>query len=88
MLGASVSGLVALLSKDFLKLVIIANLIAWPIAWWGMNQWLSNFAYRTEISIVIFVAAAALSVFVTLVTVGFESFKAAIVNPVRSLRRE
>jgi len=87
-LGASVSGIVAMLSKDFIKLVLIASGLAIPVAWWMMNSWLSDFAYRTKIYWWIFVIAGALALFVALFTVGLKALKAAITNPVKSLRTE
>jgi putative ABC transport system permease protein len=87
-LGASVSGIVALLSKDFLKLVIIAIVIASPIAWWAMNKWLQEFAYRTDISWWIFVIAGIGALLIALLTVSFQAIKVAITNPVKSLRTE
>jgi ABC-type antimicrobial peptide transport system permease subunit len=87
-LGASVSELVALLSKDFVQLVLIAFVIATPLAWLGMNKWLQNFAYRTNISWWIFVAAGLLMILVAFITLGFQTIKAAIANPVKSLRTE
>jgi putative ABC transport system permease protein len=87
-LGASVASVTALLSKDFLKLVGIAFLIAVPIAWYGMNEWLQNFEYKTNISYWIFVASGLLSAMVALFTVSFQSVKAALTNPVKSLRSE
>ncbi|KAA5542850.1 ABC transporter permease [Adhaeribacter rhizoryzae] len=87
-LGASVSAIVAMLSKDFLKLVLVANLIAWPLAWYGMHQWLQDFAYRTQISWWIFVVAGALAIIIALVTISFQAIKAAVSNPVKSLRNE
>jgi putative ABC transport system permease protein len=87
-LGATVTDVVRLLSKDFLKLVILAAVIACPIAWWGMHQWLQGFAYRTDIGWWIFVLSAALAVVITMLTVGFQAIKAAMVNPVISLRTE
>ena len=87
-LGASVSSIVSLLSNDFLKLVLIALLIASPIAWYTMNRWLQDFAYRIDISWWMFVLAGLLAVSVALLTVGFQSIKAAMMNPVKSLRSE
>ena len=87
-LGASASGVAALLSRDFLKLVIIAIVIAVPVAWWGMNKWLDNFAYRIHISGWIFLAAGAVAVLIALATVSFQAIRAAIANPVKSLRTE
>ncbi len=87
-LGASVTGIVAMLSKDFLKLVLLANIIAWPLAWYFMNDWLQNFAYRISINWWIFGTAALATLLIALVTVSFQAVRAAIANPVRSLRRE
>jgi putative ABC transport system permease protein len=87
-LGASVSGIVQLLSKDFLKLVGIAILIATPIAWWAMSKWLQAFAYRINISWWMFAAAGLIAIFIALFTVSFQAIKAAVSNPVKSLRTE
>ncbi len=87
-LGANVSVIVGMIIKDFLKLVVIASLFAFPIAWWGMNKWLQNFAYRVGISWWIFLIAALLAIVVTLATISFQAIKAAITNPVTSLRSE
>jgi len=87
-LGASISDIAALLSKDFLKLVIIAILIASPLAWYFMYQWLSSFSYRVQISWTVFAMAGATSVFIALITVSFQAIRAAIANPVKSLRSE
>ena len=87
-LGASVAGIVQLISKDFLKLVIIAVIIATPIAWWAMNKWLQGFEYRVNVSWWVFVLAGVLALLIALVTVSFQAIKAAIANPVKSLRSE
>jgi putative ABC transport system permease protein len=87
-LGASVAGIVELLSKDFLKLVIIAIVIATPVAWWAINKWLEGFAYRTNISWWVFVIAGILALLIALVTISFQAIKAALTNPVKSLRSE
>jgi len=87
-LGADVTGLVALLSKDFLKLVGIAIVIAGPAAWWVMNWWLQDFSYRTTISWWIFGAAALLSLLIALLTISSQAIRAATANPVKSLRTE
>ena len=87
-LGASVSNIVTLLSKDFIKLVIIAFIIASPIAWFIMNKWLQDFAYRTNISAWVFVAAAVLSLIIAFFTISIQSVKSALANPVKSLRTE
>ncbi len=87
-LGADVAGIVALLSKDFLKLVLIAAIIAFPVAWYSMHNWLKDFAYRVNIQWWVFVIAAIAALAIALITVSFQAIKAAIANPVRSLRTE
>jgi putative ABC transport system permease protein len=87
-MGASVGSIVGLLSMDFLKLVFVAFVIASPIAYYGMHQWLYKFAYRTDIHWWVFAAAALLSFAIAFVTVSFQSIKAALTNPVKSLRSE
>jgi putative ABC transport system permease protein len=87
-LGASVSNIVLLLSRDFVKLVVIAFVIASPVTWYVMNNWLQDFAYRTALSWWIFGAAGLLSVIIALTTISFQAIKAAIANPVNSLRTE
>jgi putative ABC transport system permease protein len=87
-LGASVQNVVAMLSKDFLLLQLIASVIAFPIAWYAMNKWLQDYAYRTNISWWIFALASGLTVIITLITISFQSVKAALANPVKSLRSE
>jgi putative ABC transport system permease protein len=87
-LGASVSEIVAMISKDFIRLVLIAFVIAFPVAWWAMNKWLQSFAYRIHISWWVFVLAGLLSVAIALLTVSFQAIKAALANPARSLRTE
>lgn len=87
-LGASVGNIVTLLSKDFLKLVFLAILLATPIAWWVMHEWLQGFAYQVNISWWIFVLAGMLAIVIALVTVSFQSIKAALMNPAKSLKTE
>ncbi|MBL0183371.1 MAG: ABC transporter permease [Chitinophagaceae bacterium] len=87
-LGASVSNVVAMLSKDFLFLVLIAAVVAFPLAWWAMNKWLQDFEYRISISAWVFVAAGSAALLIALLTVSFQAIKAAIANPVKSLRTE
>ena len=87
-LGASVAGITTLLSIDFLKLVIISFVIAAPIAWYAMNKWLQNYAYRVEIHWWIFAIAAILSVLIAVLTISYQAIKAAIANPSKSLRSE
>ncbi len=87
-LGASVTGITTLLSKDFLQLVALSCIVAFPLAWWAMNSWLQNYQYRIEISWWIFIVAGLLALFIALVTISFQAIKAAIANPVKSLRTE
>ena len=87
-LGASLTGVTALLSKDFLQLVFLAILIAFPIAWLLMNKWLEDFAYRITISWWMFVVAGTVTVLIAVITVSFQAIKAAVANPVKSLRTE
>ncbi len=87
-LGASVLNLTALLSKDFLRLVLIANGIAFPLAWWATNQWLQEFAYHVDVEWWVFVIAGFLALVIALLTVSHQAIKAALVNPVKSLRSE
>jgi putative ABC transport system permease protein len=87
-LGARVSSLIALLSSEFLLLVIIALLIASPIAWYAMNKWLQGFAYHTQMQWWVFILSGGLIVLIALATVGFQAIKAALVNPVKSLKTE
>lgn len=87
-LGASVGSIVTMLSKDFLRLVLIASVIAFPIAWWTMSQWLHDFAYRIHISWWIFIVAGLIALLIALLTISFKAIKAAVANPVKSLRTE
>ena len=87
-LGASVSGIVQLLSKDFLNLVMIAFIIATPISWWAMNKWLQGFAYRIPISWWMFAIAGIATMIIALLTVSSQAIRAAVMNPVKSLRTE
>lgn len=87
-LGASVSNILVLLSKDFVKLVVIASLIAFPVSWYVMHKWLQDFSYRISISWWLFIVAGAAALLVALLTVSFQAVKAAIANPVKSLRTE
>ena len=87
-LGASITSLFTLMSREFVFLVCIALLIASPIAWWLMNNWLQNYAYRTPISWWMFLLAGGLAIIIALITVSFQATKAAIANPIKSLRTE
>ncbi|MEP6514436.1 MAG: FtsX-like permease family protein, partial [Parafilimonas sp.] len=87
-LGASLPGIVKLLSKDFLKLVVISIIIAAPLAWYFMNKWLQDFAYRISIGWWVFIAAGLVAVMIAFVTIAFQAVKAGMANPVKSLRTE
>jgi putative ABC transport system permease protein len=87
-LGASVQNILMLLTKEFTRWILVANFIALPIAWWGMNKWLQNFAYRIDIGWWTFVLAGALALVIALLTVSYQSIRAALANPVESLRHE
>jgi putative ABC transport system permease protein len=87
-LGASVSTIVALLSKDFLKLVLIANILAWPLAWYAMHQWLQDFTYRIDLGWWIFALAGFMALLIALFTISFQAVKVAVANPVKNLRAE
>jgi putative ABC transport system permease protein len=87
-LGANTTTIVSLLSKDFLKLVLIAAVIAFPVAWYVMHNWLQDFAYRISIQWWVFIIAAVVAALIALITVGMQAIKAAMVNPVKSLRSE
>ena len=87
-LGASVTGIVQMVSKDFLKLVLIAAVVAFPLAWYFMNKWLQDFAYRISIGWWVFIVAGSLAIIIAFVTIGFQAMKAGVANPVKSLRTE
>ncbi|HSR17076.1 MAG TPA: FtsX-like permease family protein, partial [Ignavibacteriaceae bacterium] len=87
-LGASIANIFILTTKQFLILVALSNLIAWPLAYFFMNGWLQDFAYRVEIRFGTFILAALLTIMIALLTVGYQAIKAAVTNPVRSLRYE
>ena len=87
-LGASVQNITTLLSKDFLRLVFISFVIASPVAWWFMHNWLAAYSYRVNISLWVFIAAGSVSTAIAFITVSFQAIKAAIANPVKSLRTE
>jgi putative ABC transport system permease protein len=87
-LGAGVMNITSLLTKEFLLLVILANIIAYPVAWYLANAWLQSFANRTEVSPLIFVATFAIAISVTLITTSFQTIRAAMTDPVKSLRYE
>jgi putative ABC transport system permease protein len=87
-LGASVSGITAMLSKDFVKLVIISIIVASPVAWWAMTKWLQDFAYRISISWWMIAIAGLSAIVIALLTISFQSIKAALTSPVKTLRAE
>ena len=87
-LGASSSGLMMLLVRDFTKWVLLANIIAWPLAWFAMNKWLQNYAYKTEITALPFITAGLAALMIAIITVLFRTFKAANSNPVKALKYE
>jgi putative ABC transport system permease protein len=87
-LGASVTNLVGMLSKDFLKLVAISAVVAFPVAWWAMHKWLQDFAYRVQIGWWVFAVAGIIALLIAVFTVSFQAIKAALTNPVKNLRTE
>ena len=87
-LGASINQVLVLLSKEFLLLVCVAFIISIPVTWWAMHNWLNNFAYRINISWLTFLVGGLLAILVTIVTISFQSIRAALANPVKSLRSE
>ncbi|WP_188928280.1 ABC transporter permease [Puia dinghuensis] len=87
-LGASVPGIIALLAKDFVRLVLLGILIAVPVAWYAMHQWLTGFAYRTDLNWTVFVIAGLITIVIALATISFQAVKAAVANPVASLKTE
>ncbi len=87
-LGASAGSVVGLISKDFVRLVLVSIIVAWPVAWYAMNKWLQNFAYRIEIGWWVFVLAGGLALVIALLTVSTQAIRAALANPVESLRYE
>lgn len=87
-LGASVSSIVFLFSKEFSKWVLLANIIGWPVAYFAMMKWLANFAYRTSLNVWTFILAGALALFIAILTVSYHSLKAAVADPIKALRYE
>jgi putative ABC transport system permease protein len=87
-LGASVSGIILLLSKEFIKWVLVANIVAWPVAYWIMRRWLNEFAYRIDISIGVFILSAMIAFAIAMGTVSYQAAKTALANPIDSLRYE
>jgi putative ABC transport system permease protein len=86
--GATVSNIVVLLTKEFTKWILISAVIAWPLAYFAMNNWLQNFAYRINIDVWAFILSGIVTIGVALLTVSYQSIKAAIANPIDSLRYE
>ena len=87
-LGASTVSIITLLSKDFLKLVAISIIIASPVAWWAMHQWLENFTYHVSITWVVFAITTVAALFIALTTISVQAIRAALANPVKNLRTE
>jgi ABC-type antimicrobial peptide transport system permease subunit len=87
-LGATISNILLLLTKDFIKWVLIANIIAWPVAYYAMSRWLQNFAYRTNIGLITFIISALLALIIALLTISYQAIKAAYANPIEALRYE
>ena len=87
-MGARVGPIVAMLSKEFVRLVLLATLIGFPVAWWAMNKWLESFAFRISISWWVFVIAGLTTLTIAIITVSLQAIKAAIANPIKSLRTE
>jgi putative ABC transport system permease protein len=87
-LGASALSIIQLLSLEFIMLVIVANILAWPLAWYGITQWLSRFAYHVEVGPFVFAVTLFLILVITIVAIGFQAIRAAMINPVDSLRNE
>jgi putative ABC transport system permease protein len=87
-LGASVPGIILMMSREFIRWVLIANIISWPIAYYIMHRWLQSFAYRSDIGLLVFILSGFIALVIALLTVSFQTIKAAIVNPVVSLRYE
>ena len=87
-LGAGVPGIIRKITNEFLKPVFVAAILAAPITWWVMDKWLQEFAYRIKVNPGVFVVAAAIAILIALITISFQAIKAAIANPVKSLRTE
>jgi putative ABC transport system permease protein len=87
-LGASVPSIVQLLTREFVVLVAIAFVVAAPVAWWAMNKWLENFAYRIDITVWIFIAGAVVTLVIALAAIGIQAVKAATENPVKAIKSE
>ncbi len=86
--GASIISIVRLLTKEFLLLIVVSNIMAWPISWYAMNLWLENFAYRTDIGIFVFIGAGFSALIIALTVISVQSYRAAAVNPIDSIQYE
>ena len=87
-LGASIPGILSLLTKEFILLVVLGNIIAWPVSYYFMNRWLQGFAYKADLSVTVFLLSGCLAILIALITVSYQAVKAAMGNPVESLRNE
>jgi putative ABC transport system permease protein len=87
-MGASVSNILTLLSKEIIILILIANLVAWPVAWYFMSRWLDTFAYHIEMDLLLYIASACMAIVVALITVSTQTVRAALSNPAKTLRYE
>ena len=87
-LGAPIASIVQLLSKEILILILVANIVAWPIAWYFMTEWLNGFAYHIEMTVYTYLVAGALAIVITLITIGSQTLKAALINPAIILKNE
>jgi putative ABC transport system permease protein len=87
-LGATAANIIRLLTKEFVILIVVANVIAWPVAFWVMKGWLKDFSYRISLSVWVFVGAGLLTLFIAMLTVSFQAVKAALADPANSLRYE
>ena len=87
-LGAGLRDIMVMLTSDFVRLVFLANIIAWPLGWLLMNNWLKDFAYRIQISWLVFIAAGSAAFIIAIATISVQAIKAALTNPIKSLRTE
>jgi putative ABC transport system permease protein len=87
-LGAGIGDILLLLTKDFIRLIVIANLIAWPLGWLLMSDWLKDFAYRIHINLLVFILSGCMALLIAIITISFQAIRAALANPVNSLRAE
>jgi putative ABC transport system permease protein len=87
-LGASTSGIIVMLGREFMKWVVVANLVAWPIGYFAMRSWLQNFAYRTDLSVSVFLSASLAALFIAAAVISLQTYRAATANPAESMRYE